>query len=172
MRILEDSMRNPIYPAGVFLLLMAACTNPSEPEQSLQVTVAVSRSVVPAGDTLSITVTAFNPTRSEVVLRPAGGCMPLDYRMYDAAGERLAPPVGLSCAVAGGLPEGWNRLGPGESRQVTHRWSAIYDYHVAGVPLRELPPGDYRVVGGIAQEPDLGNPSEPVVIRVEARRGV
>ena len=103
---------------GVLVVLTAACATGTEPESRLNVQVVVSRTQVLPGDTLSITVTASNPTDQPVRL-PQSPCMPLMYRVYGSDGTRLAPPPNLRCALVGGNAD-WV-VKPGASQSVTHR---------------------------------------------------
>lgn len=148
----------------LLLALTAACTTGTEPASRLEIDVAVSRTQVLPGDTLTIVVTAFNPTDRPIRI-PQAPCMPLMYRVYAPDGTRLAPPASLFCSVV----DSEMVVGPRESRSVTHGFAALVGYHsTAEGADAPLPPGEYTVIGGIADEPDLRSPSPPVILEVVA----
>lgn len=141
------------------------------PLSELQLKVAVSRNEVLPGDSLTIRVTAYNPT-DRPIQWPEYQCMPLMYRVYTSDGERIAPPVDLMCGLTSPAPVDSEttdpigpELAPGDSLVVHHAWSAIRNYHVAEPPVL-LEPGAYTVVGGVEGEPELLVESSPHTVWV------
>lgn len=149
-------------------VLNLACFTPTETASfadtaQLRLDVAVSRTELAPGDSLTITVTARNLS-SQAVLLPESPCMPLTYRIFGPDGRRVAPPASLRCAVAGGQAQ--YLVAPGAVAGVTHRWAAVEGYgdvHSNGAPLQ---PGEYVIVGGVHGEPELRSVTAGVRITV------
>jgi hypothetical protein len=142
-------------------IMAAGCASMS-PNAKLEIKVAVSHSAVPSGDTLSIRIVARNPTDARIPL-PGGPCGPLGYRVYDLKGIRIAPRPDERCGFIDRPPP--RALQPGDSTHITLRWAALRNYGVAAAP-ESLPPGRYRVVGGLYGEPELRFPSTPTFVDV------
>ena len=132
------------------------------PDANVEIEVSVSRATVPSGDSLRIRLVARNPTEDTIELA-SGPCGPLSYRVLDLEGIRIAPRPDQYCGFIGGSPSGVLR--PSDSTRISHLWSALRNYGVAGVP-ESLPPGRYSVVGGLYGEPDLRFPTAPVFVNV------
>jgi hypothetical protein len=116
---------------------------------TLEAEVAVSRSPLPAGDTVSITVTAHNRT-SQPVLLPATPCVALGFAVLAPDGAVVATSA-PDCAVLGG--DVGNIIPPGGSLAVVHQWAAIEGYGTVGGSGAALPPGSYTVVATIGPGP-------------------
>jgi hypothetical protein len=132
-------------------LAAAGCESPTGPGEhgALDVTVSVSRSPLPAGDSVSVTVTAHNPTQRPIEL-PASPCAALGYAVL-APDSAVIATSAAECAVLGGDV---SRIVPsGDSVSVVHRWAAIEGYGTVGGSGAALPPGSYTVVATLGTGP-------------------
>lgn len=163
-------MRRRLWITAAVFMTQAGCeAGPTGTEEfaslsELRLQVAVSRDEVTPGDALSVRVSAYNPTR-KAVQWPEYECMPLMYRVYTPAGERIGPTGDLKCALIGTSEPIGPELAPGDSLVALHRWSAIGDYGAPG-PAQLLDPGAYAVVGGVEGEPELLVESAPDTVWV------
>lgn len=144
------------------LLGCETLVGPSPTVENLKVSVAVSRSSVPAGDTLSILVRAFNPTDEPIELPPSP-CTALAFRVFSPKGERVASSEHRSCGFINGPPP--SAVPANDSLQMLHRWATVSNYGESG-PADPLPPDTYTVVGVIAGESEGTAMSEPVELSV------
>ena len=124
-----------------FLALMAgltACGGPGDPSEiGMEVTVALSTSQAPVGDTVTIAITAVNTTGEQLSLDFLGPCT-VGFEMVDGEGTVVAP-VPAVCPIIDFVPtlEAGQAIGL-EFPWLGERQSGTGDY---------LAPGTYRVRG-------------------------
>jgi hypothetical protein len=137
--------------ATVTGLAAAGCDSPTAlaGHGALEADVAVSQSPLPAGDTVSITVTAHNRTTQPIQL-PAAPCVALGFAVLGPDGAVVATSA-PDCAVLGGDAE--DVIPPGGSLSVVHQWAAVEGYGTVGGSGAPLPPGSYTVVATIGPGP-------------------
>jgi hypothetical protein len=125
-------------------VLVAGCDLFTGPASRVDLTVAASRdTLVRETDTLVIHVRAANPT-ADTLRFDGSGCL-LQFKIYDAAGELVAPAQ-LACPAS--LEH--VRLAPGDSLTADFRWygERWTNAFPRGAPPPELlPPGRYRIYG-------------------------
>jgi hypothetical protein len=148
--------------AIALILLLAGCSAERdavvEPPGLGDPTAVVTRvSVAPvefrAGETVQIEVGVHNPTTLPILLQFNSGCM-LSFAVKDSRDAKVAPED-IPCTLDTPTME----LAAGET--VTWRFS----WDGTSRPGTPLPPGDYRVIGGL--DPGaMRQPSAPVFIRI------
>jgi hypothetical protein len=150
--------------AGAFLLL-AGCGSPADPDvadaQRFDVSVSVSRSEVPLGETANVLIIATNPTLETLTFR-SNSCVTV-YAVLDLLGNELfrrpwfCNDIGLT-----------HEVGPGEALEDT----IPFDGHgpgsaIPGLPFDTLPPATYGIRGRVSG--GVWSPGEPIRIRLLPR---
>ncbi len=133
----------PGVPSGLFALAcaaFAACgsaspTGPSE-QGSLRLTARISRGVIPAGETATLTFQLENPGKDAVTLTFASACQISPY-IVDASGA-IVYPKGGSWACAAVITDLTVPAGGSKSQEVQVRAAAD-----ASSPYVALAPGEY-----------------------------
>ena len=109
-----------------------------------------------AGESVRIEVSMVNPTALPIVLHFTSGCV-LSFAVKDSR-DTFVAPKGIVCTANAPTIE----LAPGEALTRLFPWDGTDGY-----PGTPLPPGDYRVIGGL-DSGALRQPSAPVSIRILA----
>ena len=108
-----------------------------------------------AGETVQVEVGFRNPTHRPIRVRFSSGCI-TSYIVQNADGAIVGPN---NIACTDNVPT--VVFGPGESGTTRFAWDGTT------YPNQALPPGDYRVVGGLAERAAL-QPSPPIHIEILA----
>jgi hypothetical protein len=122
----------------VLITGLTACGGPGDPADiGMDVTVALSTSSAPLGDTVTVTVTAFNTTGEQLSLGFLGPCS-VTFEVLDGTGNVVAPEPPI-CPIIDWVPT----LAAGQSIGLAIEWrgerqAGTGDY---------LAPGTYRVRG-------------------------
>ena len=134
----------------VSLALLGACSGSTDPASDLQVRLTVEPASASLGDTVRLTVIAFNPTERTIEILP-GQC-------GHSLVALVTEPTGVPHPLWGGPSRcpifDDNVLSAGETDSVVWRWKA-------GPVL-----GTYSIRGGIARGTALVNPTTPSLLEV------
>jgi hypothetical protein len=138
----------------VLLALVGACVSPTRPEDSLKMSVRLTRNPIAPGDTTTIVIRAGNET-DRIVTLPADACE-LAVRIVDAD-DRTVFFHAVACVVGGGAVS----LRPGDVLERTIRFHGMATVAVGSAfTERPIEPGSYLVEGGVTL--DLASRSDRI----------
>ena len=128
----------------------------ADPTIPVETVVAVSPGVIGASDTSVFTVTVRNTAAHPITIEFGSGCQ-IGYQVLDLSDD-VVSPFGVLCTAA----ITYLTLEAGASETRTFEWTAHRPQSSDDTPL---PPGEYRVVGGLGIGEWRPSPSVPIFVR-------
>lgn len=140
----------------------SGCTLPTTPQiGALEVGLQVAPAATSQSGEMEVVLSIRNVGSRRVLLTGSSSCPPFGFRIADATAQPLHDPT-LTKVCTADL-RSWS-IPSGETLERSFRWNGS----VQGVDgtMRQLEPGEYRLVGMVVSPPDAVVTAPPILVRV------